>query len=234
MLTVINMTVSYSGIVAVHEVSLHINQGEIVSILGSNGAGKTSTIRGISGLVPMRSDGIIFQGQRIDHLQAHEIVRHGIVQIPEGRGIFSRLNVLENLRLGAFSQQSKEDRKNNLELVLGLFPDLKDRLTQRAGTLSGGQQQMLAIGRGLMSNPRLLMLDEPSLGVMPILVDSIFATLKRIKQEGVTILLVEQRARESLEVADRAYVFQTGRVVLEGTGEELLKNSEIQKHYLGM
>jgi branched-chain amino acid transport system ATP-binding protein len=234
MLTVTNMTVSYSGIIAVHNVTFQVQQGEIVSVIGSNGAGKTSTIRGISGLVTLHSDGIFFQEEKIDRLPPHEIVRRGVVQVPEGRGIFGRLNVLENLVLGNFSQRSNKNRGKRLELVLGLFPDLKDRLSQSAGTLSGGQQQMLAIGRGLMSNPKLLMLDEPSLGIMPIMVDSIFATIEKINQEGVTILLVEQRARESLEMADRGYVFQTGRVVLEGTSEELLNNNEIQKHYLGM
>lgn len=234
MLKINNMTVSYSGILAVNQVSIHVKPAEIVTLLGSNGAGKTSTIRGISGLIPIKSDGIMFHGERIDNLPAHEIVRRGVVQIPEGRGIFSRLSVRDNLDLGAFSQKDKKERASRINMVLEYFPDLGSRLKQQAGTLSGGQQQMLAIGRGLMSNPKLLMLDEPSLGVAPMIVESIFASIKRINDEGVMILLVEQRAREALEVAHRGYVLQTGRVVSEGTGEELLQNCDIQKHYLGM
>jgi branched-chain amino acid transport system ATP-binding protein len=233
-LKVNNLTVPYGAMIAVNGVTLSANRQEIISIVGSNGAGKTTLIRGISGLIPSRSDGIVFEGQRIDCLAPHEIVRRGIVQIPEGRGIFSRLSVAENLALGGFCEKSKKEKGRRLDRVFELFPDLEGRLDQRSGTLSGGQQQMLAIGRGMMANPRLLMLDEPSLGVAPIIVEKIFATIQRINQEGVSILLVEQRVRESLEIASRGYVMQTGKIVLEGTGDSLLKNELMKKYYLGM
>ena len=234
MLKINSLTVSYGAMIAVSDVTLHADRQEIISIVGSNGAGKTTLIRGISGLTPSRSEGIFFEGERVDSLPAHEIVRLGIIHVPEGRGIFSRLSVAENLVLGGFCEKSRKEKQSRMDRVFELFPDLKGRLDQRGGTLSGGQQQMLAIGRGLMANPRLLMLDEPSLGVAPILVDKIFATIRKINEEGVSVLLIEQRVRESLEIANRGYVMQTGKLVLEGSGDDLLSNDLMKKHYLGM
>ena len=234
MLSIKNVNVHYNDIVAVNQVTCHVEDGEIVTIIGSNGAGKTSLVRALSGLIPYTSDGVVFNGERIDHLSAHKIVSCGMVQVPEGRGILSLLSVRENLSLGAFTQKDKKKRAQTLEMVLDIFPDLSCRLNQLAGTLSGGQQQMLAIGRGIMSIPKMLMLDEPSLGVAPLLVESIFKVITEINKENVTILLIEQRVRESLELANRGYILQTGKIVLEGTSHELLQNTEIQKHYLGM
>jgi branched-chain amino acid transport system ATP-binding protein len=233
MLKVNNMQISYGGAVAVHDVSFYVKKGEFVSIIGSNGAGKTTTAKGISGLIPYRANSVLFDGERIDRLKPHEIVHRGIIQVPEGKGIFGRLTVRENLLFGAFYQR-KRGKKENMEEILEMFPDLRTGLHRRAGMLSGGQQQMLAIARALMFHPKLLVLDEPSMGVMPTLVEKIFETIKKINREGITILLIEQRVKESLEMAHRGYVMQTGKVVLEGNAAELLKNELIRKHYLGM
>jgi len=233
-LEVKNIKVCYDDVPALHDVSFEVREGEIVSIVGSNGAGKSTILKTISGLLHPVSGEIRFEGERIDRDPPYAIVAKGIAHVPEGRRIFSRMTVLENLLLGAYTRKSQEERAETLERIFELFPILKERRNQRAGTLSGGEQQMLAIARGLMSRPKLLMLDEPSLGLMPILVTKLFDTIRRINEEGITILLVEQNVREALELADRAYVLVTGNIVLEGTGRELLEAEMVKKAYLGM
>jgi len=233
-LRVEKIKVCYDDVPALHEVSFEVEKGQIVAIIGSNGAGKSTILKTISGLLHPVSGTIEFEGVRIDRYPPYSIVGLGIAHVPEGRRIFSRLSVLENLYLGAYTRKSEEERAKTLEHVFELFPILKERQSQRAGTLSGGEQQMLAIARGLMSRPKLLMLDEPSLGLMPLLVTKLFETIKRINEEGTTILLVEQNVREALELADRAYVLMTGNIVLEGTGKELLETDLVRKAYLGM
>lgn len=234
MLEVSRLRAAYDGVVALHDVSFAINEGEVVSIIGSNGAGKTTTLRTISGQIRPDAGRIAFRGNRIDHLPAHQIAGLGIAHIPEGRKIFSRLTVLDNLLVGSYCQRARADEQTSLNRIFQMFPRLKERAGQRAGTLSGGEQQMLAIGRGLMLRPALLMLDEPSLGLAPKLVDEIFSTIRAIASEGMTILLVEQNVRESLELADRAYVLQTGSTIAEGTGRELLGSDLVRHAYLGI
>ncbi len=234
MLEISNIRVCYDQVPAIHEVSFRIEEGEIVSIIGANGAGKSTLLKTISGLLHPDPGWIEFLGQRIDQLPPHRIVELGISHVPEGRRIFQYMTVQRNLRLGAYTQKSEEVREETLKQIFEIFPVLKERMNQRAGTLSGGEQQMLAIARGLMSRPKLLMLDEPSLGLMPTLVTKVFETIRRINEEGITILLVEQNVREALELADRAYVLMTGNIVLEGTGEELLETDMVRKAYLGM
>lgn len=234
MLNVNDIQVCYDEVPAIHNVSFHIKQGEIVSIIGANGAGKSTLLKAISGLLSPSRGTIEFLGRRIDHLPPHHIAGLGIAHVPEGRRLFQHLTVLSNLRLGAYTNKSQEKREETLKQIFELFPVLKERLNQKAGTLSGGEQQMLAIARGLMSRPSLLMLDEPSLGLMPKLVTLVFDTIKRIKEEGTTILLVEQNVREALELADRAYILQTGNIALEGTGKELLETDLVRKAYLGI
>jgi len=234
MLNVHDIQVCYDEVPAIHHVSFHINQGEVVSIIGANGAGKSTLLKTISGLLSPSRGTIEFLGRRIDHLPPHQIASLGLAHVPEGRRLFQHLTVLANLRLGAYTNKSQEMREKTLDQIFELFPVLKARLTQKAGTLSGGEQQMLAIARGLMSRPSLLMLDEPSLGLMPKLVTLVFDTIKRINAEGTTILLVEQNVREALELADRAYILQTGNITLEGTGKELLETDLVRKAYLGI
>ncbi|MGE5618484.1 MAG: ABC transporter ATP-binding protein [Sphingomonadaceae bacterium] len=235
MLEVDNIHVGYDGVLALRGVSFRVDAGEIVSIVGSNGAGKTTILKTISGLLKPTAGTVSFEGRRLDTLSPHEVVRHGIAHVPEGRRLFARQTVMENLILGAYTRKSPSERSEDLERVFGLFPVLKERREQRAGTLSGGEQQMLAIGRGLMLRPKLLMLDEPSLGIAPKLVDRIFETVLELnKRDGITILLVEQNVREALELATRAYVLQTGSVVMAGTGQELLGSDAIQRAYLGI
>jgi branched-chain amino acid transport system ATP-binding protein len=221
-------------VTALHDVSFHVEQGEIVSIIGSNGAGKSTTLKAISGLLRPDAGQILFAGARIDCDKPHTIAARGIAHVPEGRRLFSNMNVWQNLYLGAYTNKSQVDRQRRLARVFEIFPRLKERQNQLAGTLSGGEQQMLAIGRGLMLQPKLLMLDEPSLGLMPILVTEVFGVIQEISEMGTTILLVEQNVRKSLNLADRAYVLQTGSVVLEGTGEELLQSELVCTAYLGM
>ena len=216
------------------DVSLHINPGEIVTIVGSNGAGKSTIARTISGVVRVTSGSITFNGERIDHLPPHHIVARGLVHVPEGRHVFGKLTVTENLRLGAYTTTSEAEITKRLEYVHELFPILKERARQQAGSLSGGQQQMLALGRGLMADPKLLILDEPSLGLMPKLVEEVFEAIRTISQTGVTILLIEQRVLEALELCNRGYVIQNGRIVTEGTGTELMDSEMVRKAYLGM
>jgi len=234
MLEVNHIRVCYDEVPAIHDVSFHIEEGEIVSIIGANGAGKSTLLRTISGLLCPDRGTIEFLGQRIDLWPPHRIVEEGISHVPEGRRIFQYMTVERNLRLGAYTQKSEEIREETLQQIFEIFPVLKERMNQRAGTLSGGEQQMLAIARGLMSRPKLLMLDEPSLGLMPTLVTRVFETIRRINEEGITVLLVEQNVREALELADRAYVLQTGNVVLEGTGQELLETDLVRRAYLGI
>jgi branched-chain amino acid transport system ATP-binding protein len=234
MLEVQKINVGYDGVPAVHEASFKIGEGEIVSIIGSNGAGKSTILRAISGLLKMESGTIVFQDQEVQNLPPHKIVELGISHTPEGRKLFGLLSVEKNLLLGAYTIQDKAKIRKRLEEVFELFPILRERKRQRSQTLSGGEQQMLAIARSLVSKPKLLLLDEPSLGLMPTLVAKIFETIKTINQQGMTLLLVEQNVREALELCNRGYVLQTGRIVMEGPGKELLSSDIIRKAYLGI
>jgi branched-chain amino acid transport system ATP-binding protein len=224
----------YGNIHALNGVSLTVEKGEIVTLLGANGAGKTTTLRTICGLLKPRTGHIHLEGQEITGLKAHEVVYKGVSMVPEGRGIFARLTVTENLDLGAYSHNNRAQLPVDLERVFGIFPRLKERHKQIAGTLSGGEQQMLAIGRAMMAHPRLLLLDEPSMGLAPILVEGIFETIQTINREGTTVLLVEQNALMALSIAHRGYVLQTGQIVLSDSAENLKKNEEVQKAYLGV
>jgi branched-chain amino acid transport system ATP-binding protein len=229
-----NVHTYYGAIHALKGVSLNVGEGEIVTLLGANGAGKSTTLRSINGLNHPRSGAIRFQGDDITRTAPHEIVGRGIAQSPEGRKLFPRMSVTENLEMGAFQRKDKSGLREDMERVFTLFPRLRERMTQLAGTLSGGEQQMLAVGRALMSRPKLLMLDEPSLGLAPILADTIFKTIQEINAAGTPILLVEQNAVRALEVAHRGYVLETGNVVQTGTGKELLSSPDVQRAYLGM
>jgi branched-chain amino acid transport system ATP-binding protein len=233
-LSVNNISVGYKGLLAIQDVSFQINRGEIVSLIGSNGAGKSTIVKTIAGLMHPVKGEITFENNPIHQTPPYEVVKRKISMIPEGRQLFGRLSVLDNLLLGAYSVDSKAEIEKTLENVFHLFPILKERKGQRSDTFSGGEQQQLAIARGLMSQPSLLMLDEPSLGLGPKLVSEIFRIVKEINGNGVTILLVEQNVHEALELSHRAYVLQTGRVVLEGKGEELLKSDLVRQAYLGM
>jgi len=224
----------YGRVQALHAVSLTVGSSEIVALIGSNGAGKTTTLRTVSGLMHPASGTIRFGGRDITRTRAHELVKLGICQSPEGRRLFPRMQVVDNLRMGAYTRTDADGIRSDMERVYTLFPRLKERMTQLAGTLSGGEQQMLAIGRAMMSRPKLLMLDEPSLGLAPILVDTIFQTITEINAQGTPILLVEQNATRALEVAHRGYVLETGNVVKTGTGKELLGSPDVQRAYLGM
>ena len=233
MLDVKKIQVAYGKIVAVKDISVTVNQGEIVTIIGSNGAGKSTTLRTISGLIKPKSGEITFNGKRIDGVPGHEIVAMGICHAPEGRRIFPRMTVKENLELGAFLRNDKAAVTADMERVLDLFPRLKERIDQRAGTMSGGEQQMLAVSRALMGDPKLLLLDEPSMGLAPVLVELIFDTIVKIRKQGVTILLIEQNATAALEVADRAYVLESGKVKMSGSAKELSSDDKVTKAYLG-
>ena len=233
MLRLDGVSAAYRGLKALQGVSLDVAKGEIVAVVGANGAGKSTLLKAIAGQVA--TDGVLqFDGNDLRRLPAHRIARLGINLVPEGRRLFPRLSVEENLRLGAYARRGDPDRFKPLDLVFSLFPRLRERLSQRAETLSGGEQQMLAIGRGLMTSPRLLMLDEPSQGIMPRLVDDILAAVVRIRDLGVTVLLVEQRLAEALDIADRAYVLQTGRVVMSGPAREIAADDAVRRAYLGM
>ncbi|WP_457572346.1 ABC transporter ATP-binding protein [Desulfovulcanus sp.] len=233
MLQVENLRVHYGSVEALHGINLRVRRGEIVTILGANGAGKSTTLMTISGLLKPTQGRIIFEGKELHKLHAHEIVRLGIAQVPEGRRVFSTLTVQENLNLGAFTVTDEKKKERTLKWIFDLFPRLEERKEQLAGTLSGGEQQMLAIARGLMANPKILLLDEPSLGLAPILVKSIFETIKEINESGVTVLLVEQNARAALKLAHRGYVMEVGKIVLEDSAKSLLENPEVRKAYLG-
>lgn len=233
MLKLENVTSGYGPIEVLHGISLEVHQGEIVTIIGANGAGKTTTLSAISGLIPVRGGEITFNGKSLARVPADEIVALGLSQVPEGRRIFSRLTVKENLELGAYRVKDKKKVTKRLESLLDFFPILRERLRQPAGLLSGGEQQMLAIARGLVSDPKMLLLDEPSLGLAPKLVESIFDYLVKINQAGMTILLVEQNAKLALEIAERAYVLETGKILMAGSGQELLHADLVRKAYLG-
>lgn len=224
----------YGHIHALKGVSLTVEKGEIVTLIGGNGAGKTTTLRTISGMLKPREGRVKLNGEDLGKFKANEIVYKGIAMVPEGRGVFARLTVKENLEMGAFSLKSREQLNRNMERIFSLFPRLKDRRSQIAGTLSGGEQQMLATGRALMASPNILLMDEPSMGLAPVLVELIFDTIQQINKEGVTILLVEQNALMALGIAHRGYVMQTGEIVLNDSAEKLRTNSMIQKAYLGM
>ena len=231
MLEIDDMHVYYGAIHAVKGVSFQVDQGEIVALIGANGAGKSTILKTVSGLMHPRNGSIRFMDQDISHVDAHKLVRRGLAHVPEGRRIFLQMSVQENLELGAFTK--KEVDKERLDKMFTLFPRLKERRKQVAGTLSGGEQQMLAMSRALMSEPKPLMLDEPSMGLAPILVDQIFDIIKQLHQDGTTILLVEQNATKALQIADRAYVLETGKITLSGTGQELSQSDQVQKAYLG-
>jgi branched-chain amino acid transport system ATP-binding protein len=234
LLEVSNLTTAYNGLIAISDISMTVAEGEIVVVAGANGAGKSTLLKSIAGMEKPQSGAVRFDGQALDALPAYRIPTCGLSYVPENRRLFPRLSVADNLRLGSYLFRKQADREAPLEQVFSLFPRLKERLAQRAETLSGGEQQMLAIGRALMTRPRLLMLDEPSQGIMPKLVDEIFEAVKTIRAAGVTVLLVEQRLVESLEIADRAYVLQTGRVMLSGSAKDIADNPEVRRVYLGM
>lgn len=235
MLRVEHIKASYDEVPALHEVSFRVEPGQIVSIVGANGSGKSTILRTISSVLRLDEGSISFQNQRIDRIPAHRVVELGIAHVPEGRRLFARLTVTQNLTLGAYTRKSQEHRESTLKKIFKIFPVLQERKNQAAGTLSGGEQQMLAIARGLMSKPKLLMLDEPSLGIMPKLITEIFEMIQQVnKEEGLTILLVEQNVQEALEIAHYAYILQTGRVVMEGKPAELLDTDMIRKAYLGL
>ena len=232
MLKIDNIHVYYGAIHALKGVSLEVRKGEIVTLIGANGAGKSTTLRTVSGLLAPKSGAITFLGENIAGTPAHEIVKHGISQVPEGRRIFAEMSVQENLELGAFTRKDKDGVAKDFDLVYRRFPRLEERRKQQAGTLSGGEQQMLAMGRALMSKPEMLVLDEPSMGLSPIYVNEIFDIIKSIHESGTTVLLVEQNAKKALSIANRAYVLETGTIRLSGTAEELLHNAEVKSAYL--
>lgn len=234
MLKLNGVSAHYEDVQALREVSFTIQEGEIVSIIGSNGAGKSTTLNTVSGILRASSGTIEFLGRRMENCYPHEIVDQGVVQIPEGRLLFPYMTVLENLELGSFTAKARRAKDRNLKVVFGLFPVLEERMQQIAGTLSGGEQQMVAIARGLMGLPKLLMLDEPSLGLAPLLVKQVFTTVKQINAQGITVLLVEQNVFHSLSISARGYVLENGSVVLEGGGQELLGNPQVREAYLGI
>lgn len=233
MLKLDNVHVYYGNIHALKGISLHVDDGELVTLLGSNGAGKTTCLHAISKLLTLQQGTIHYRDEDVTHLSPYEIVQRGISQAPEGRHIFAGLSVSENLMMGASQRRNRPEINADLHYVYSLFPVLEERMHQTAGTLSGGEQQMLAIGRALMSRPRLLLLDEPSLGLAPIMVQTIFAVIQKVRKEGGTVLLVEQNARQALEIADRGYVLETGSIILEGSAQELRTNEAVEKAYLG-
>jgi branched-chain amino acid transport system ATP-binding protein len=234
MLSVEKLNFAYGDLKVLWGIDLEVKAGEIVTVVGANGAGKSTVLKNVSRLVKPASGRIVFEGVDLAGLQSHEVVERGLVQVPEGRRIFPEMTVVENLRMGSFVKATRKDRKKNMERAFALFPRLAERKDQLGGTMSGGEQQMLAIARGLMGNPRLMLLDEPSLGLSPLFVKNIFAIIKEINAQGTTILLVEQNVFQSLRISHRAYVLETGRVVLSGTGAELLDNAHVRKAFLGM
>lgn len=232
-LEVRDLVVNYGAIRALKGISFDVEQGEIISLIGSNGAGKTTTLHSISNLIKKQSGSVLFNGEDISSLNPEQIVRHGLIHVPEGRRIFANLSVKDNLEMGAFTRKDKAGIKADLERVFELFPRMKERLHQMAGTLSGGEQQMLAMGRGLMANPKLLLLDEPSMGLAPILVDEIFEIVKKINEDGTTILLVEQNAYKAMSIANRVYILETGSVSSSGNSQDLINDPAVKAAYLG-
>ena len=234
MLKVQNIDVFYGDLQVLWDVSFEVEEGEIVALVGANGSGKSTTLKAISGLLNPANGSIRFLDQRLDQIPANKIIEHGVAHVPEGRRLFPEMTVRENLIMGSLARQAKLKREETMEWVFGLFPRLREREKQMAGTLSGGEQQMLAVGRGLMALPKMIMFDEPSLGLAPILVAEIFNIIKRIKKEGVTVLITEQNTKQTLEISDRGYVLENGRVVLSDTGQELLNNEHVKQAYLGI
>ncbi|MBP7763676.1 MAG: ABC transporter ATP-binding protein [Syntrophaceae bacterium] len=234
MLDLNNVTTKYGDMTAIRDISLSVAEGHIISIVGSNGAGKTTLLNTISGVLPSAGGTITFAGKEIGHLPPHKIVEEGIIQVPEGRLLFPDMTVLENLELGAFNRRSRKEIPALLKAVYNYFPKLEDRADQLAGTLSGGEQQMVAIGRGLMARPKLLMMDEPSLGLSPLVVKTVFETISKIKSDGITVLLVEQNVLQSLMISDDVYVLENGSIILNGQGRELLNDPRVREAYLGI
>lgn len=233
MLEVKGLQVYYGVIQALKDVSFEVNQGEVIALIGANGAGKTTTLHTLTGLLPAKQGSIYFEGEDITKMPAHKIVQKGIAHVPEGRRVFADLTVYENLIMGAYTRKDKKEIAENLENVYKRFPRLKERKNQKAGTMSGGEQQMLAMGRALMSNPKMIVMDEPSMGLSPIFVNEIFDIIEKVSASGTTVLLVEQNAKKALSIADRAYVLETGKIVLSGDAKELMNDDSIKKAYLG-
>ena len=233
MLEIKDLEVCYGVIRAIKGISFEVNQGEVIALIGANGAGKTTILHTITGLVPAKSGSILFEGKELTKMPAHKIVSMGMAHVPEGRRIFQQLSVLENLKLGAYTRKDKNEIAQSLKMVCERFPRLEERKNQIAGTLSGGEQQMLAMGRALMSKPRIILMDEPSMGLSPLLVTEIFDIIKVISESGTTVLLVEQNAKKALSIADRAYVLETGNITLSGKASDLMNNESVQKAYLG-
>lgn len=233
MLTINDLEVYYGMIQAIKGISLEVNQGEVIALIGANGAGKTTTLHTITGLLSPKKGSVMFEGKDITKVPAHKIVSMGMAHVPEGRRVFANLSVYENLKLGAYTRKDKQEIEDTLKMVYEKFPRLEERKNQVAGTLSGGEQQMLAMGRALMSHPKIILMDEPSMGLSPIFVNEIFNIIQEIKKSGTTVLLVEQNAKKALSIADRAYVLETGKIVLEGKALDLLNNDLIKKAYLG-
>ena len=233
LLEIKDLEVYYGVIQAIKGVSFEVNQGEVIALIGANGAGKTTILQTITGLLSPKNGSVIFEGKDITKIPAHKIVSLGMAHVPEGRRVFADLSVLENLKMGAFTRKDKNEINESLQKVYARFPRLEERKNQRAGTLSGGEQQMLAMGRALMSNPKIILMDEPSMGLSPILVNEIFDIIQSVSKSGTTVLLVEQNAKKALSIADRAYVLETGNIVLDGNANDLLNNDSIKKAYLG-
>ncbi len=233
MLEINDLEVHYGMIKAIKGVSFDVNEGEVIALIGANGAGKTTILHTVTGLIEATNGSVIFNGVDITKVPAHKIVSMGMAHVPEGRRVFANLSVYQNLKMGAYTRKDKDEIEKNLEMVFTRFPRLKERQNQMAGTLSGGEQQMLAMGRALMSNPKIILMDEPSMGLSPIFVNEIFDIIRAVKADGTTVLLVEQNAKKALSIADRAYVLETGRIVLSGDAKDLLNNEDIKKAYLG-
>lgn len=233
MLEIKDLEVYYGMIQAIKGISFEVNEGEVIALIGANGAGKTTTLHTISGLITPKKGTVVFEGKDITKTPAHKIVSAGMAHVPEGRRVFASLSVLQNLKLGAYTRSSKDEIEETLQMVYKRFPRLEERKNQLAGTLSGGEQQMLAMGRALMSKPRIILMDEPSMGLSPIFVNEIFDIIKQVSASGTTVLLVEQNAKKALSIADRGYVLETGRIVLEGEAQQLLNDESVKKAYLG-
>lgn len=233
MLEIRNLEVYYGMIQAIKGISFDVNEGEVIALIGANGAGKTTTLHTVTGLLPAKSGSIVFEGQDITRIPGYKIVSRGMAHVPEGRRVFAQLSVLQNLRMGAYTRKDKNEIEATLQQIYKRFPRLEERQNQMAGTLSGGEQQMLAMGRALMSHPKIILMDEPSMGLSPIFVNEIFDIIKEVSASGTTVLLVEQNAKKALSIADRAYVLETGKIVLEGKANDLLNNDAIKKAYLG-
>ena len=233
MLSVNNLQVHYGMIQAIKDVSFEVNEGEVIALIGANGAGKTTILHTVSGLLQPTKGSVIFEGQDITKVPAHKIVSLGMAHVPEGRRVFAQLTVLENLKLGAYTRKDKNEMEETLKMIYKRFPRLEERKNQTAGTLSGGEQQMLAMGRALMSHPKIILMDEPSMGLSPIFVEEVFKIIRDISAEGVTVLLVEQNAKKALNIADRAYVLETGNIILQGDAKKLMNDESVKKAYLG-